>query len=258
MEYAASAPLRLTEFARMNATVFKYPRTPLLGAFVTFLAACTTQSGPTYTLQAIGVPNQQASTYRVTCLGLFGSSQSCMRVAEETCKAQPVTLLEATDGVGDSGPENDSRDMTFMCGKPVVQPAPQPQAPQQLVPQPQAKQTAPQVRLLLQGNANFATDSAALSAVAKENLDHFMIANQSVNLHRVTVMGYTDKIGSEAHNLKLSQARAAAVVQYLRDGGLKADQFVARGLGSADLVASNATAEGRLQNRRVDVRVLAE
>ena len=123
-----------------------------------------------------------------------------------------MTLLEATDGVGDSGPENDSRDMTFMCGKPVVQPAPQPQAPQQLVPQPQAKQTAPQVRLLLQGNANFATDSAALSAVAKENLDHFMIANQSVNLHRVTVMGYTDKIGSEAHNLKLSQARAAAVV----------------------------------------------
>jgi flagellar motor protein MotB len=47
-------------------------------------------------------------------------------------------------------------------------------------------------------------------------------------------------------------------VQYLCDGGLHADQFVSRGLGSADPVASNATAEGRMRNRRVDVRVFAE
>ena len=53
-----------------------------------------------------------------------------------------------------------------------------------------------------------------------------MIVNQGVSLHRVTVTGYTDKTGSEAHNLKLSEARASAVVQYLRDGGLHADQFV--------------------------------
>jgi hypothetical protein len=64
--------------------------------------------------------------------------------------------------------------------------------------------------------------------------------------------------GSEAHNRALSKARAEAVVQYLRDGGLEAEQFVAQGLGSADPVASNATAEGRSQNRRVDVRVVAE
>ncbi len=247
----------MTEFVKMKATLFKYLRAPLLGAFMTGLAACTTQSGPTYTLHAVNSPNQQAPTYRVSCLGLFESSNSCVRVAEETCKTQPVTWLQTIDGVSDAAPKNNPREMTFMCGKPVVQepvaqPVPQP------VPQPQVEQPAPQRQLLLQGNANFATDSAVLSPIAKSNLDHFMKVDQGLNLRRVTVMGYTDNTGSEAHNLKLSEARAAAVVQYLRDGGLHADQFVARGLGSADPVASNATAEGRLQNRRVDVRVFTE
>lgn len=252
----------------MIATLLKYLRAPLLGVFVGFLAACTTQSGPTYTLRAVSVPNQQAAIYRVSCLGLFESSNSCMRVAEEACKAQPVVVLETIDGVDNSALKKDPREMTFMCGKPAVQqpvpqaapqqPAPQQPTPQQPAPQPQAKPVVPQVRLLLQGNANFATDSAVLSPVAKQNLDGFIGANQGVNLNRVTVTGYTDKTGSEAHNLKLSQARAASVVQYLRDGGLKANQFVARGLGSAEPVASNATAEGRLLNRRVDVRVIAE
>lgn len=245
----------------MNTTLFKYLRAPLLGAFVTFLAACTTQSGPTYTLHAVTAPNLKAPTYRVSCLGLFESSNSCVRVAEETCKGQPITWLEAIDGVSNGTPVNSPREATFMCGKPVVQqpvPQPAPQPVPQPAPQPQAKPEAPQVRLLLQGNANFATDSSVLSSIAKENLDHFMMVNKGVSLHRVTVMGYTDSTGSEAHNLKLSQARAEAVVQYLRDGGFHADEFVARGLGSADPVASNATAEGRLQNRRVDVRVFTE
>jgi outer membrane protein OmpA-like peptidoglycan-associated protein len=112
--------------------------------------------------------------------------------------------------------------------------------------------------MLLQGNASFATNSATLSPAAKASLDRFLSANQGVSLRRLTVMGYTDSTGSEAHNLKLSQARAESVAQYLRDGGLQAGQFVAQGLGSADPVASNATAEGRAQNRRVEARVLAE
>ena len=237
-------------------------------------AACSTQSGPSYTLRTISPPNQTVPTYRVSCLGLLDSSQTCVRVAEETCQAKPITWLGAVDGVSNNQPVKDAREMTFMCGAPVAQqpvaqqPVPQQPVPQQPVPQqpvqqqeaaqPQAKPAAPQARLLLQGNANFATDSATLSAIAKENLDHFMAANKGANLRRVTVTGYTDKTGSEAHNRALSKARAEAVVQYLRDGGLEGEQFVAQGLGSADPVASNATAEGRSQNRRVDVRVVAE
>lgn len=236
-------------------TLIKHLRAPLLGAFVTLLAACTTQSGPTYTLHAVNMPHQQAPVYRVSCDGLFESSKSCMRVAEETCKTQPVTWLESVDRVSGATPKQDPRELTFMCGQPVAQqPAPQPAQP---IPQP--AQSAPQVRqMLLQGNANFATDSATLSPAAKASLDRFLSANQGINLRRVTVMGYTDNSGSEAHNLKLSQARADSVAQYLHDGGLQAGQFVTQGFGSADPVASNATAGGRAQNRRVEARVLAE
>lgn len=241
-------------------TLMRYLRAPLLGAFMGFLAACTTQSGPTYTLRAVSVPNQQAPIYRVSCGGLFESSKSCVRVAEETCKAQPVTWLESIDRVSGASPMKDPRELTFMCGQAVAQPAvlqpaqPVPQPPQQA----QTRQAAPQRQLLLQGNANFATDSATLSPVAKEALDRFLNANQGVALRRVTVMGYTDNTGSDNHNSKLSQARAQTVAQYLRDGGLRAAQFIAQGQGSADPVASNETAEGRARNRRVDVRVFAE
>ncbi|AXF09117.1 OmpA family protein [Paraburkholderia graminis] len=248
----------------MNTSLFKYLRALVSGASLAIFAACSTQSGPSYTLRTISPPNQTVPTYRVSCLGLLDSSQTCVRVAEETCQAKPITWLGAVDGVSNNQPVKDAREMTFMCGAPVAQqpvaqqPVPQQPVQQQEAAQPQAKPAAPQVRLLLQGNANFATDSATLSPIAKENLDHFMAANKGANLRRVTVTGYTDKTGSEAHNRALSKARAEAVVQYLRDGGLEAEQFVAQGLGSADPVASNATAEGRSQNRRVDVRVVAE
>ena len=248
----------------MNTSLFKYLRALVSGASLAIFAACSTQSGPSYTLRTISPPNQTVPTYRVSCLGLLDSSQTCVRVAEETCQAKPITWLGAVDGVSNNQPVKDAREMTFMCGAPVAQqpvaqqPAPQQPVQQQEAAQPQAKPAAPQARLLLQGNANFATDSATLSPIAKENLDHFMAANKGANLRRVTVTGYTDKTGSEAHNRALSKARAEAVVQYLRDGGLEGEQFVAQGLGSADPVASNATAEGRSQNRRVDVRVVAE
>ncbi|CAB3703215.1 outer membrane protein OmpA-like peptidoglycan-associated protein [Burkholderia sp. OAS925] len=248
----------------MNTSLFKYLRALVSGASLAIFAACSTQSGPSYTLRTISPPNQTVPTYWVSCLGLLDSSQTCVRVAEETCQAKPITWLGAVDGVSNNQPVKDAREMTFMCGAPVAQqpvaqqPAPQQPVQQQEAAQPQAKPAAPQARLLLQGNANFATDSATLSPIAKENLDHFMAANKGANLRRVTVTGYTDKTGSEAHNLALSKARAEAVVQYLRDGGLEGEQFVAQGLGSADPVASNATAEGRSQNRRVDVRVVAE
>lgn len=237
----------------MNTTLVKYLRAPVLGAFVALLAACTTQSGPTYTLHAVTVPNQKAPVYRVSCDGLLESSNSCVRVAEETCKENGVTLLESIDRVDATVPKKDPRELTFMCGKPAVQPV-----VKQEVQQPVVAQEAPQRQMLLQGGANFATDSSILSPAAKASLDRFLSANQGIKLRRVIVTGYTDSTAAEAHNLKLSQARATTVAQYLHDGGLQADQFYTQGKGSADPVASNATAEGRAQNRRVEAKVRVE
>ncbi len=70
---------------------------------------------------------------------------------------------------------------------------------------------------------------------------------------RVTIDGYTDSIGTEAYNEGLSARRANAVRDYFVGEGLDRGRFEARGLGESDPVASNATDEGRAQNRRVEL-----
>jgi outer membrane protein OmpA-like peptidoglycan-associated protein len=70
---------------------------------------------------------------------------------------------------------------------------------------------------------------------------------------RVLIEGHTDSVGSDAYNLDLSQRRADAVRDFLLQNGVNAAQISTRGYGKASPVASNATAEGRQQNRRVEL-----
>ena len=74
---------------------------------------------------------------------------------------------------------------------------------------------------------------------------------------RVEIQGHTDSVGSDAYNLKLSDARANAVRDYLiKNHSIDASRLLARGYGERRPVASNKTAEGRAQNRRVDFAIL--
>jgi outer membrane protein OmpA-like peptidoglycan-associated protein len=70
---------------------------------------------------------------------------------------------------------------------------------------------------------------------------------------RVEIAGYTDNTGSTAINVRLAAARADAVRSYLVRRGVSPDRMVAKGYGPASPVASNATPEGRAQNRRVEL-----
>jgi OOP family OmpA-OmpF porin len=70
---------------------------------------------------------------------------------------------------------------------------------------------------------------------------------------RVDVNGYTDSIGSAEYNLRLSEKRADAVVDYLEKDGVPADRLTPHGYGETDFVATNSTKEGRAQNRRVEL-----
>jgi OOP family OmpA-OmpF porin len=69
----------------------------------------------------------------------------------------------------------------------------------------------------------------------------------------VNVNGYCDAIGGEEYNLKLSVRRADAVVDYLVKSGIPSSQLIPYGYGKTDFVATNDTAEGRAQNRRVEL-----
>ena len=68
------------------------------------------------------------------------------------------------------------------------------------------------------------------------------------------VSGYTDSTGSMEYNQTLSRSRAAAVAAYLQGQGVAAKRFEIIGMGPSNPIASNDTAAGRAQNRRVEVR----
>jgi len=70
---------------------------------------------------------------------------------------------------------------------------------------------------------------------------------------KVSVDGHTDSIGSEAYNQKLSERRAKAVRDYMVAQGVDASRITTRGFGKSKPVASNDTAEGRAENRRVEI-----
>lgn len=81
-----------------------------------------------------------------------------------------------------------------------------------------------------------------------------LIANPDI---RIEIAGHTDSTGSAATNMRLSQARADAVRAYLASNGVAPDRMVARGYGPAEPIAPNTTADGRAQNRRVELRQIS-
>lgn len=101
---------------------------------------------------------------------------------------------------------------------------------------------------------NFATGSAAIDGAGRSLLARLAEAANIFPQARFTVEGHTDSRGSAQLNLRLSQERADAVVDYLTDShGLPRARLRGVGLGSARPIATDETAEGRARNRRIDV-----
>ena len=104
----------------------------------------------------------------------------------------------------------------------------------------------------------FRVNSAVLSPQAKQQLDDFAAKTANAKAYTIEVSGHTDSTGSEAKNFRLSRERAEAVVQYLAvNHKIPLRRFVTpMGYGKTEAVADNTTANGRAQNRRVEVRML--
>ncbi len=102
---------------------------------------------------------------------------------------------------------------------------------------------------------NFRTNSAELLDGAEVALNDdvaTLVAKPDV---LIEVAGHTDSDGEADYNLDLSQRRAEAVRTYLIGKGVEADRISAKGYGEAEPVASNASAAGKAQNRRVELRI---
>ena len=100
---------------------------------------------------------------------------------------------------------------------------------------------------------NFDVDSDHLRADAKPAIDELLQALKVNPAWHVSIEGHTDATGGAAHNLDLSQRRAAAVKATLVAAGIPADRMSTTGLGQTKPVASNDTGIGRAQNRRVEI-----
>ncbi len=107
-------------------------------------------------------------------------------------------------------------------------------------------------------SVTFGFDKSVLTRKDKAQLDQLAAPLNSTKGYILEVTGGTDSVGSAEYNYDLSQRRAEAVVQYLASKyNVPAHKFYLIGIGKDKEVASNKTAAGRAQNRRVDIQVLS-
>lgn len=110
----------------------------------------------------------------------------------------------------------------------------------------------------LSGKVLFGSDVENLNPASTEIVERIGKALLGAGIERVRVDGHTDASGSQAYNEQLSMRRAASVGKVLTSVGMREENVQLRGLGSSKPVASNDTASGRTENRRVAIVVIAD
>lgn len=101
----------------------------------------------------------------------------------------------------------------------------------------------------------FDFDRSVIKPEGQVALNQLVAKLKTVTVEVVIVVGHTDSVGTDDYNLKLGMRRAEAVKQYLTSQGVEASRVYSDSKGKSQPVASNKTAQGRSENRRVVVEV---
>lgn len=104
----------------------------------------------------------------------------------------------------------------------------------------------------------YETGSASLDKLSRYELDHLTSLLNKYPNAKVELRGHTDNVGDDDMNMNLSQNRANNVRSYLIDKGISESRLVAKGFGETLPVDTNDTPEGRLANRRTELRILSK
>ena len=104
-------------------------------------------------------------------------------------------------------------------------------------------------------NIFFDTGKSTLRPESNAELDRLMKLMKDVPGLKIEISGHTDNTGSASLNETLSQSRAEAVVSYLTSKGISGSRMTAKGYGSSKPIATNATDDGRQQNRRTEFEI---
>ena len=110
--------------------------------------------------------------------------------------------------------------------------------------------------LNMPSNITFDTDRAEVKPQFYKTLNSVTEVFQEYDQTLIDVIGHTDSDGADEYNYDLSRRRAAAVAQYMASQQLNPNRFSVEGHGERDPIASNATASGKSQNRRVEITIL--
>lgn len=114
------------------------------------------------------------------------------------------------------------------------------------------------IKVTFPGGILFPTNGTTLSSNAKTELSQFATSLMQNPDTDVQIYGFTDNTGSMEVNTRVANGRSESVLSYLVNCGVSPTRVRAQGIPMADYVASNATAEGRAQNRRVEIYITAD
>ena len=112
------------------------------------------------------------------------------------------------------------------------------------------------ISLVMPGNITFDTDSGNLQSSFYDVLNSVAIVLEEYDKTIVAVSGHTDSTGSRDYNQQLSVKRANSVASYLKSRNIVDARFEVVGFGEDYPIADNSTAEGRAQNRRVELTLI--
>jgi OOP family OmpA-OmpF porin len=141
----------------------------------------------------------------------------------------------------------------YICDPLIQPPAPPPPPPPPPPPLPPPPPPPPVRQKLVLRGVHFDFNKSRIrpgDAAVLDEAANTLKANPNVT---ISVNGYCDAIGGVEYNLRLSDRRSNAVVDYLVNAGIPASRLIPHGYGKSDPVATNDSAEGRAQNRRVEL-----
>ena len=169
-----------------------------------------------------------------------GTNELCWRDSNWT----PATAYPGCDGAAKPPPP------------PPPAPAPMAAPPAPPPPPPPKPPVPMSEKVTYAADTFFDFDKSNLKPEGMAKLDDLVSKIGGMNLEVIIAVGYTDSIGTDEYNQKLSVRRADAVKAYLVSKGVEKNRIYTEGKGEKDPIASNQTAEGRAKNRRVEIEMV--
>jgi len=144
----------------------------------------------------------------------------------------------------------------LICGGLAYLLTPEPKPPPSPPPPPPPPPPAPKVeRTIILDDVLFDFDKSTIKPEAAQILDRLVVFMNENRNARAALSGYTDNVGTDAYNLKLSDRRWMSVRDYVVKKGVESGRVSGQGFGESKPIADNKTAEGRAKNRRVEIKV---